>query len=732
VTIKSERGEIAVVKSAGGLATGMRGPHDQSDSIWIGWPGEVSRFVMSERAQIEKRLSDTRAIPVYLTQTEITRFYEGFSNGVLWPLFHYLTDKVQRDAWQNWKTYEQVNRKFAELVASHYRPGDMVWVHDYQLALVPGLLRGMIPDARIGFFLHIPFPSSEVFRILPWREEILKGLIGADLIGFHTQSYLHHFRRALLHVLSIEPDGDSFDDGGRRVRLGVFPMGIDAAAFNSLAEDADVISEAEAIREKAGGRKLLLGIDRLDYTKGLARRMLALERLFERSPSLRNKVRFVQVVFPSRTKVTSYADLRKQLDETVGRINGAFSTLNSAPIHYLYRYVSERQLAALYRAADVMLVTPLRDGMNLVAKEFVASRPDEDGVLILSEFAGAAAEMVEAIQVNPYDIDRVAAAIEQALLMPREERRTRMSALRRRVQTNNSYRWANRFIDTLNSMQGIGAALSQRYTSTQETENLLHSLRDAQRLLLLLDYDGTLVPFANTPGLAVPDEELKELLRKLASRPGTDIHILSGRTRDTLEAWFGTLPITLHAEHGYWSRMGPKDSWEALFEAPTDWKAKVLPLLERFVVSTPGTLIEDKSAGVAWHYRMADPDFGAIQAEKLKLELESETRGLPVEVMRGAKVIEVRLRGANKGALANRIIAGVEERSTVFAMGDDITDEDLFAALQPGGLTVHIGPGPSGARYRVEDWRAARRLLASVLESASGRGEQPSSIAAGG
>jgi trehalose 6-phosphate synthase/phosphatase len=281
-------------------------------------------------------------------------------------------------------------------------------------------------------------------------------------------------------------------------------------------------------------------------------------------------------------------------------------------------------------------------------------------------------------------------------------------------------------------VQGIGAALSQRYTSTQETENLLHSLRDAQSLLLLLDYDGTLVPFANTPGLAVPDEELKELLRKLASRPGTAVHILSGRTRDRLEDWFGALPIPLHAEHGYWSRLGPEGRWEALFEAPTGWREKLFPLLEQFVVSTPGTLIEDKSAGLAWHYRTADPDFGAIQAEKLKLGLDIEIGGLPVEVMRGAKVIEVRLRGANKGALANRIIAGVEERSTIFAMGDDITDEDLFAALQPGGLTVHVGPGPSGAQYRVEDWRAARRLLARVLESASGRSEPPTSIAASG
>jgi trehalose 6-phosphate synthase/phosphatase len=451
MTIKSDHGEIVVSKSSGGLATGMCGFHEQSDSIWVGWPGDVSRFDTNQRAIIERHLVDIRTVPIYLSQAEITRYYESFSNGVLWPLFHYLTDKVQRDAWQNWKSYTQVNRRFAELTAKHYQPGDMIWVHDYQLALVPALLREMIPDAQIGFFLHIPFPSSEVFRILPWREEILRGMMGADLIGFHTDSYLHHFRQSLLRVLSIGSDGEALQYNGRQVRLGVFPMGIDADHFKRLAENASVVAEAEAIRKKAGNRKLLVGVDRLDYTKGLGRRMLALERLFERNASLRNRVRLIQVVIPSRTKVDSYAQMRRQLDEIVGRINGAYSTVNSAPIHYLYRSVTEQQLVALYRAADIMLVTPLRDGMNLVAKEFVASRADESGVLILSEFAGAADDLTEAIQVNPYDLDRVASAIEQALVMPEEERRARMWALRSRVQAHNSYHWAAGFIDALNS-----------------------------------------------------------------------------------------------------------------------------------------------------------------------------------------------------------------------------------------------------------------------------------------
>lgn len=718
VTIRSDHREVAIERSTGGLATGMNALHEQSDSLWVGWPGDVSRFDMSARAEIEKRLSNIRAVPVYLTQTEITRYYEGFSNGVLWPLFHYSTDKVERDAWRNWKSYAQVNQKFARAVASHYKPGDLVWVHDFQLALVPGLLREMIADARIGFFLHIPFPSSEVFRILPWREEILRGMLGADLIGFHTSSYLHHFLRALKHVLGLDSDGETVRDGDRKIDIGVFPMGVDADHFDRLAQDADVVAEVKAIRQKAGGRKLLLGVDRLDYTKGLARRMLTIERLFERNPSLRNKVRLVQVVAPSRTKVPSYERLRRRLDETVGRINGTYSTVDAAPIHYLYRSLSERHLVALYRAADCMLVTPLRDGMNLVAKEFVASRADEDGALILSEFAGAAAELTEAIQVNPYDLDRTASAIEQALSMPDEERRARMWALRRRVENHNCYRWADSFIDALGSAGREVAVDSPGFSSGDEIEGVTKEIQDSRGLLLLLDYDGTLVPFASKPELAAPDQELKVLLRNLAERPHTSVHLLSGRTRSELEQWFGDLPIGLHAEHGFWSWSQPGQSWNPLLVASFEWKEKVLPVLEDFVVKTPGALIEEKAIGFAWHYRLADSELGAVNAERLRLRLEEELQGLPIEVLTGAKVIEVRLQGVNKGVIASRLISREQGEPTVLAMGDDTTDEDLFAALPEGAIAVHIGPRVSIARYRVEDWAAARKLLAGILEVA--------------
>lgn len=715
VTVKLDRGDFTIIQSSGGLASGLRGPHEHSDSLWIGWPGEVSRFDASQRARIDQKLSDLRSIPIHLTQAEITRYYDGFSNGVLWPLYHYSTDKVQGDAWSNWKVFSGVNQRFAETVAEQYRPGDLIWVHDYQLSLVPQLLRRLIPDARIGFFLHIPFPSSEVFRILPWRAQILEGMLGANLIGFHTYSYLTHFRRALLHVLRVEVQTDRLRFGEVDVRLGVFPMGIDAAEFSRLAEEDSVVAEVASIRQKSGDRRLLVGVDRLDYTKGIDRRMLAIERLFDLEPSLRRKIRLVQIVVPSRTKVGSYQESRRELDEIVGRINAEFATVNSVPIHYLYRSVDQRQLTALYKAADVMLVTPLRDGMNLVAKEFIASRTDEDGVLLLSEFAGAAAELAEALHVNPFDLESVAQMIKTALSMPQDERRARIRALRHRVRAYDSYRWTSTFIEELKSSGEHETSSIQPITPKEEIVALTGQLRTAQRLLLLLDYDGTLVPFASTPDLAAPDPELKKLLTALAERPGTVVHVLSGRTRETIQRWLGALPIGLHAEHGFWSRMSPTGTWETLNGQPMEWKARVIRTLEQFVSATPGSLLEEKSGGFAWHYRMADPDFGALHANKLILRLERELEGLPVDILSGDKVVEIRAQGVNKGIVAASIIASQASPLTVVAMGDDQTDEDLFAALPEDGIGVHVGSRASRAHYRVANITAARALLTSLL-----------------
>jgi trehalose 6-phosphate synthase/phosphatase len=715
VTVKVEGDEIALERSAGGLATGLRGPHERSGGLWIGWPGNVSSLDDEQRERLSAKLEEMRCLPVYLTADEVSRYYDGFSNGVLWPLFHYLLDRIPPHS-QDWEAYRAVNEKFAEAVASVHRPGDLVWVHDYQLALVPHMLRARIPGARVGLFLHIPFPATEVLRTLPWREPMLEGMLGADLLGFHTFTYRSHFSSSVLRILGIPTQGDTLHVDGREIRLGVFPIGVDAPALGALAETPGVATDVAAIRAESHGERILLGVDRLDYTKGIPRRMLAFERLLEREPTWRGKVRLVQVAVPSRCDVPSYQDSRGELDQLVGRINGAFSTVDWSPIRYVQRSLDEKRIVALYRAADVMLVTPLRDGMNLVAKEFVTCRSDDDGVLVLSEFAGAAAEMGEALQVNPYDIDAMASAYQQALTMPEDERRVRMRALRQRIAARDVHQWAQSFIDMLGGETNGQAPKRTTLSSREDLDALAALLRGAEGLLLLLDYDGTLVPFSRVPELAAPDRELRELLTALAGKAGVRVHVVSGRGRETLERWLGDLPIGLHAEHGYWSRIAAGEAWAALPDVDLKWKAGARRILDQACAATPGALVEEKASSVAWHWRMADPELGAARAQELWRRLEEYVRGVPAELLQGNRVIEVRPRGVNKGRVVDRVLAATERPlPTIAAIGDDWTDEDLFRALPPEAVTIGVGFRPSGARYRVARPRDARELLASVL-----------------
>ena len=709
VTARLESGDVKLMRAEGGLATGLAPWHERSGGLWLGWPGDVTRFTPAQKTALDLALESRGIAAVHLSKEQIDRYYHRFSNGVLWPLFHYLVDRVPVDT-LGWEAYREANETFADRVVQFYRPGDLVWVHDYQLMLLPAMLRARLPDARIGFFLHIPFPSSEMFRILPWRREVLRGLLGADLIGFHTFAYLRHFLASLLHIDGVEANVDRVRVDHRDVAVEVFPMGVDAAAFADVARDPETVAAAEAIRRDAGGRRVLLGVDRLDYTKGIPRRLLALERLFEREPSLRDEVRYVQVAVPSRGLVDSYQTFRRQVEEAVGRINGSCATLRSTPIHYMHRSVSMKELVSLYCAADVMLVTPLRDGMNLVAKEFVASRIDDDGVLVLSEFAGAAAELADAVVVNPYDVENVAEAIRVALAMPADERRQRMQRLRTRVAEFDVHAWAGAF---LGKLRAPGPAHVVTSAAHAPLETALDAAAAAPQLHLLLDYDGTLVPIADAPELAAPDVELLDLLTALAECPELHLQLVSGRPREWLDDWFGHLPIALWAEHGFWHRPATGAPWEAAAPIASAWMARVQPILEQFTASTPGSRIEKKTASLAWHYRLADAEFGARQAHELRMLLGDALSNQPLEVLEGKKVIEVRLRGVSKAAVAHRI--GFAEADGIIAVGDDRTDEDLFAALPARAVTVAVGSAPTGAKYRVASHVVVRILLRSIL-----------------
>lgn len=718
------KGNSATLKrSDGGLVTGLRSIHEQGESLWIGWPGAFTAS-KAARAAIEAELAEQRMIPVQLTAKEVKSYYEDLSNGAIWPVFHSDLGQVPLEM-EGWKEYEQANRKFAQAVIAHARPGDAIWVHDYQLMLVPEMVREAMPDVRIGFFLHIPFPGPDVFRILPFREQVLRSLLACDLIGFHTPSYLQNFVGTVRSVLGIESFVDEIRSNDQVTRLGVFPLGIDAEHWQQLAGEPSVVARVEALRQEQEDRgiKMLLGIDRLDYTKGIPRRLLAINRLLEKYPAWRGKVRMVQVSVPSRGAIASYGAFGRQVDELIGRINGRWSNEHWAPIHHIFRSIDEQEVAALYRAADVMLVTPMRDGMNLVAKEFAGARIDGDGVLIISEFAGAASELGTALHVNPFDIDSTADRIHEALEMEEAERRERMAKMRVRVHAYTSLKWAADFVDTLEERPEPTVMQSATEGALCDIVDVVRNGRHSRRSLhLLLDYDGTLVPLEASPELAAPKDDLKELLLRLGERHDTMVEVISGRPKLDLDTWFAPLPIGLHAEHGSWSRNRGSRHWTSNSAGDLGWKRPVQRLLGYYLSTTSGSFAEEKSTSVAWHYRKNDDDFhggttfGEFKARELRQTLKETLAAVPAYVLTGHKVVEIAAAGLSKGVVVNAL-AFADPPPIIVAIGDDRTDEDIFGALPDDAITIRVGPGPTQARYRLDSPRDVRALLERFVES---------------
>jgi trehalose 6-phosphate synthase/phosphatase len=446
VTARWEANSVSLQRSVGGLATAMRPIHERSGGLWFGTSGDDKPRPRTSGA-ISAELDTMGCVPVNISPADYAVYYEQVSNGIIWPLFHDRVDRLPFTL-EGWDVYERANARFADAIAASWQRDDLIWIHDYHLLRLPALLRERLPDARIGFFLHIPFPNPEMFLTLPYRRELVAGLLGADVVGFHTRRYRGHFTAAVRRLLGheMEADGRVTHEKGTSW-LGVFPIGIDAAEFSAQAMHSAVTERMLEI--KSSGQALLLGVDRLDYTKGILRKLLAFERLLADFPDHRERVRLLQLAVPSREGVEAYQSFRRDVEMLVTRINGRFGTAAWTPIQYLHQSVDRSELLALYRAADLMLVTPLRDGMNLVAKEFVAARNDESGVLLLSEFAGAVDELPDALIVNPYDVAGAAVAMDRGLRMEPEERRQRMRALRGVVFRKNVHVWANEFLDSL-------------------------------------------------------------------------------------------------------------------------------------------------------------------------------------------------------------------------------------------------------------------------------------------
>lgn len=721
--IASNRLPVSVVKrakdvhfqpSVGGLATGLSSCGGSHQSRWVGWPGVAKdKISQQDKQKITSTLKKQNCHCVFLSVKDVQDFYHGFCNKTVWPLFHYFPlYTVYEDHY--WQAYRRVNEAFCDAIVKVAEPEDCIWVHDYHLMLLPKLLRSKLPKAQIGFFLHIPFPSFEMFRLLPWRKEILKGLLGSDLIGFHTYDYVRHFLSSTTRIAGVDHSMGALVTGNRVVKVDAFPMGIDYDRYSGAVDDPKVKKIRSTIDKKVGDKKIIISIDRLDYTKGIIQRLEAFDLFLSQNPKYKGKVTLILVAVPSRTGVDDYKDLRKQLEWLVGRVNGEHGTIGWVPVWYLYRFLPFERIVALYSAADVALVTPLRDGMNLIAKEFVAAKTDGRGVLILSEMAGAASELGEAIIVNANNKQEIIDAIKSALEISMEEQKKRNRLMQGRLSRYSVTRWANDFLETISNVKKIQKELSVRKLAKPVREKLVGQYRSSSKRLFLLDYDGTLVSFAGKPEEAGPDKELRPLLKKLASEPKNEIVIISGRDKKTLDSWLRDTNTSLVAEHGAWIKEKDGD-WHVIEPLLNDWKDTIKPILEMYSDRTPGSSVEEKDFSLVWHYRRADSELAALRIQELRDAVLNLTENLGIGVFEGSKILEVKNIGVSKGRAAEHWLAR-GKWDFVLAAGDDYTDEDMFSILPETAYSVKVGYGISKAGFNVESVDELRLLLGKLIE----------------
>lgn len=709
VSVKKTNGRFEYYPSSGGLATAMASFTKRRGSLWIGWPGIVSDDLTEEDEQaIARKLRSMRCIPVFLTRRQVDEFYNGYSNNILWPLFHNLPTDLPDES-RDFKAYQEVNEQFCDAVLSVSTDQSDIWVHDYQLLLLPKLLREQHAGENIGFFMHIPWPGCEAFLRLKHAEKLLKGVLGADLAGFHTKDYAREFIDCASKLKIGAPAQGGLALKERVVRITDFPIGIDYAKFTATGRTHAVHREEARLRRKYKNRKIILTVDRLDPTKGFIERLDAYATFLKDSPELRNKVVMVMIAVPSRGEIDAYKQLKLKVERKVRAINKTFGTQRWRPIDYMHTSVSFEELNALYKIADVCFVAPIKDGMNLVAKEYVASQSRKDGVLILSETAGAAQELKEALLVNPIQPKSLVRGLKRAIKMPKKELRDRIIAMQASVAQNTAQVWASKF---MRSLQSAGKQQATITLTDRLAKQITADYSVAQRRLLVLDYDGVLAPFAALPEMASPTPELLKLLKKLGSQAKTDVALISGRGLDNLENWLGKLPVTLMAEHGAVARSDPKSAWEPAAKATASWRSQLKPILEKYARTAPGSFVEEKGFSLVWHYRQTSPYYAQKNIVLIKHALKPYLKKHGLKLFMGNKILEIKRPEIHKGTALKSLFT--RPYDFMLVLGDDYTDEDMFRAAPKFAYTIKVGPGNTRARYRVRKVSEVHKLLGNL------------------
>lgn len=708
-SIKKTKDGVSLFQNSGGLVSavlslaermGQSGDEHTPKIHWIGHCDNSLKAIDESAFENEHFI----AHPVFVDDDVHQAFYEGFCNDLIWPLFHYFPSFASFQE-SYFDAYQQVNTRFLEELTAIIEPGDLVWIHDFQLMLLPELVRKAVPDATIGYFFHIPFPTYEIIKLLPrtWRQALVSGLLGADVVGFHTADYTQHFLQNVAEVLALPIIEQRIILNDRSVVVGDFPISVDFTKFDEGGQTEAVVKTQKEYKQLLRHNKIIFSVDRLDYSKGITYRLQGYERFLIQNPDWHDRVTFVMTVVPSRDQISHYQELKREIEETVGRINGLFGRIGWTPVVYSYLSLTFTELLSLYTGCDVALITPIRDGMNLVCKEFVASRSDSQGVLILSELAGAAKELTDALIINPTDTQEVATAIQNALEMPIEEQERRMKTMRQQIQNHNVFRWSHSFLGAFPQPE----ALSNDLATNLPVPEFLDAYEKAQHRLLLIDFDGTLAPIVDDPAQAQLSDSMRQILDRLVNN--NDMVVISGRNRAFLEQAMGGLPVTLVAEHGAFIKK-PDQDWQRLDLTDSDWVEPIRAAMSEYTALYPESFIEQKETAIAWHYRMVKAD----DVEGKAIELATQLRNIPtttkLTVIQGNKVVEVKPELHSKGTIAQKIVEQ-ETYDFIVSIGDDTTDEDMFRQLPNWAYTLKVGPGVSFARYQLARQRDVEMLL---------------------
>ncbi|KAI5364151.1 Putative glycosyl transferase, family 20, HAD-superfamily hydrolase, subfamily IIB, HAD superfamily [Septoria linicola] len=618
--------------------------------------------------------------------------WRRYAEHELFTLFHYKQNEPSdgRALRKTWADYYLMNKTFADHIMNIYTPGDIILIHDYHLLLLPSLLRQRLPNVYIGFFLHVPFPSSEYYRCLTRRKEILEGVLGSNMIGFQAYSYARHFSSCCTRVLGFDSSSAGVDAYGAHVPVDVFPIGINAeATIKAAFESARVEGKMQSLREQYHGKQIIVGRDRLDTVRGVAQKLQAFEIFLERHPDMHDKVVLIQVTSP--TSIEDRDDkgdkTANKISELVARINGTYGSLSFTPVQHYPQYLSEEEYFALLRIADLGLITSVRDGMNTTALEYVACQRDNHGPLIISEFSGTAGSLADAIHINPWDLGGTADEIHAALLMSEGERQQQHQLLYQHVTQNTVQNWTVSYIKRL--LTNLASHDQSFATPVLDRAKLLQQYRDSTRRLFMFDYDGTLTPIVRDPNAAIPSDRVIRSLKTLASDPKNQVWIISGRDQAFLDEWMGHISeLGLSAEHGSFMRPPNSSEWENLTETlDMSWQDEVMRVFNHYSERTQGSFIERKKIALTWHYRRADPEYGAFMARECQRHLnQTVAKKWEVEVMTGKANLEVRPRFVNKGEIAKRLVREYGEETHqapdfVFCAGDDFTDEGKIHLL---------------------------------------------------